>query len=528
MQALLVSAGMQRNRHEADSMLNLLGKSPDRLKSKIYLQLGEMALPADTLQSIIFTRQALELAHELKIHPDELWANHHLSNIYFHLDSTQLALEHAQEALRIVEHVNIDVELKPTIETLAGECLYLRGACFLQLFPDSVHAIVFDLKNAVEALSNSTRYEVLAKAHRLLGQQYLDINMFDQGIDHLRKAIDYFEIIDDKSTMAYLYMQLSYRIDRVTGLQYAQRAIDLYAQAKDSLGMARNLIHMAYQSRKILDKETNLKYVNLAYSIYEKFNDYPGMVYALFHLATYHCHHLGDSATGLIYLKKGADIALKHKVTKSSGHIFVTLGSFYQNRQQYDSAAYYFRIADSITRIIPTMPERIRFLTSMGEFYSELQKTELAREYLQKALDMANKTDEWQLTELIYNALYTLFKQTRDFEQALYYFERRRALLNKIMNQSTERAIADMQIKYETAKMEHALDMMKKNDALQNAELQRKQTTIYSISAGLLLILAFSLLMGRQYLIKRIAYDKLMEKNLELIKLKKRAQFCQN
>ncbi|NCC74109.1 MAG: helix-turn-helix domain-containing protein [Sphingobacteriia bacterium] len=518
-----IAAAPQKH-HEADSMLNLLTISPDRLKPKIYLHLSEILLPTDTLQSMIYARHALELAHELKIHQDQLWANHQLSKIYFHFDSMRFALEHSQEALRISEKLKVDKELKPLIETLTGECLYLRAACYRQLYPDSVQSILIDLIDATEKLKNSTLFETLANIHQLLGQQYLDINIFDKGIEHLRKAIEYYEIIDNKSAMAYLYMQLSYRTDRATGLQYAQKSINLYTQANDSLGMARNLIHMAYQTRKILDKETNLNYVNLAYSIYEEFNDYPGMVYALFHLATYHCFHLSDSTTGLKYLKKGAEIALKHQVTKSAGHIFVTLGSFYKNRQQYDSAAYYFHIADSITRFIPAKPERIRFLTSMGEFYTELQKTELAGEYLQKALEMAEKTDEWQLTEIIYQAFYTLYKQNGDFEQALYYFERRRDLLSRMINQSTERAIAEMQIRYETARVEHTLDMMKKNEALKNAELQRKQMTIYSITSGLLLIMAFSALLSWHYLVKRKAYEKLMEKNLELINTEKRTK----
>lgn len=517
-----LKAGITQTSHETDSILNLLEISPDRIKPKIYLRLSEIVLPADTLQSTLYALQALKLSNELEIPPDQLRANHQLSKIYFHLDSLQLALEYAQEAIRISKQVNVDEDLRPTMETLTGESLYLRAACYSQVYPDSVQAIVFDLINALTKLQNSSWYETIAKAYQLIGQHYLDMNIFDKGIEHLLKAIDFYELIDDKSAMAYLYMQLSYRFDRVTGLQYAQKAIELYAQANDSLGMARNLIHMAYHTRKILDKETNLNYVDLAYNIYEKFNDYSGMVYSLFHLATYHCLHIGDSATGLAYLKKGADIALKNKVTKSAGHIFVTLGNFYKNRHQYDSAAYYFHLTDSITNLNPEKPERIRFLTSMGEYYAELHKPAEAEEYLLKALNMSVKIDEWQLTEIIYHALYSLYKQTGDFEQALDYFERRRNLMNRMMNQSTERAIAEMQIRYETARVEHALDIMKKSEALQNAELQRKQIAIYSILAGLLLIMAFTALLGRQYLVKRKAYDKLMEKNLELINTEKK------
>jgi AraC-like DNA-binding protein len=511
--------------NEADSMLNVLGISPDRLKPKIYLRLSDMVLPADTFQAIIYARQASELATELKILPDQLMANHQLSKIYFHLDSLQLALQHAQEALRISEHTVAEGETQMMIETLIGESLYYQAACYQQLYTDSVQAIVFNLTDALKKLRNTTQYNILADAHRLLGQQYLDIKMFDKGVEHLHQAIDYYEIIDDKSALAYLYMQISYRVDRVTGIQYAQKAIELYAQANDSLGMARNLVHIAYNTRKILDPETNLGYLNLAYSIYEKYDDYGGMVYTLFHLATYHTSHLIDSSAGLSYLKKGAEIALKHEVIKSAGHVFITLGSFYKNRRQYDSAAYYMHVADSITALIPGKPERIRYFIGMGDLQVSIGRYQEAEDYLTKALQQAEKIDDWQLVSIAFHTLYTALKNSGNFKKALYFYEQHMELINKMINQSTERAIADVQIKYETSKMEHALDMMKKSEALKNAELQRKQMTIYSISAGLLLILAFSALLGQQYLVKRRAYEKLMEKNLELINSKKQARY---
>jgi AraC-like DNA-binding protein len=504
--------------HRKDSLLTLLEISPDRVKSKIYSEMSDLALEMDTSQAKVYAIQAFSYASKFQAPFDLAQSHYRLGQILLYQDSVETALLHFKRSLAIAHESEDQGEKGRAYLTLSGKSLYFKASIYHGLYSDSAKIILSDLLQALENLDGSNEYKMLADLNHLLGQQYFEINIFDKGLEHYHKALEYYKEIDDKHAMALIYMQLSYRVDRATGHEYAQRSTELFAQSGDSLGMAKNLIHISYNARNILDDDMNLKYLQRAYGIYKKYADYPGMVYALFHLATYHSRKLGDSAAALQYLKKGAEIALKHKVIKGAGHLFITLGGYYKMEGQYDSAAYYYHIADSITAYMPGKPERIRYFIRMGEMLNAMGQFEEAEEYLKKALEQAQKIDDWQLINIAYNTLYRNFKDIGNYEKALTFYEQHEQLKNKMINQSTESKIAELQIRYETDKMEHQLEVLEKDREIKNQLLRKNQLTIASISTVLLLILAFTGLIIRQLIKKRRAYNKLMEKNLQLLK----------
>jgi len=503
--------------HKKDSLLILLDISPDRVKSKIYCALCDLEIKRDTSMAKTYTKLALKYARAFQASFDLAQSHFRMGRILFYQDSLAASLNHIETSLAISCENEGDSEAGLTYANLSGKSLYLRASIYHQIYPDSAKIILEDLLKAFEKLENSNDYKILADIHQMLGQQYFALNIFDKGLTHFQKALDYYKMLDDKLNMARIYVQMSYRVDRATGIDYAQRAIELFAEGGDSVQIARNLIHISYSARNILDDTMNLKYLQRAFEIYQKYDDYPGMVYALFHLGTYHSQYLRDSAAALRYLIKGAEISMEHQVVKSAGHIFITLGTFYKNKHQYDSAAYYLHIADSITAYIPGSPERIRYFIRMGDLLNAMEKYAEAEDYLLIALEQAKKIDEWQLINIAYSTLYRIFKNQGDHEKALAFYEQHEKLKNRMINRSTESKIAELQVRYETEKMEHQLEVVKKDRELKDQLLRKREITIISISTGLLLILVFSGLIVHQLIRKRRAYNTLMEKNLKLL-----------
>ncbi len=504
-----------------DSLLTLLEISPDRVKSKIYGTLSDLMLNTDTSQAKAFASRAFAYAEMFRAPFDLAQSHYRLGRILFFQDSMEKAMFHLEKSLAI----SIDKEDPRASESeypkLSGKSLFYKARIHQQLYPDSTKKILVDLLQALAKLNGSKEDKMIAGINQMIGGQYFKVTMYDEGLKYFQKALEGYKMLGDKRNMAVIYTEMLYRVDRTTSLDYAQKAIDLYAETGDSLSMARNLINISYNTRNILDTETNLGYLQLAYDIFKKHNHFSGMVYALFHLATYHSYHLGDSATELHYLKKGADIALSHAVIKDAGYIFITLGDFYKEQHQYDSAAYYLYIADSITSLMPENAERLYYLVRMGDFLNATGRYDEAGGYQMKALRQAEKINDWQITDIAYDALYRTFKNQGDYKKALSFFEQHRDLINRMINQSTEKKIAELQIRYETEKMENQLTLMKKEQELKNQQLRKREITILSISAGLLLFLIFSGLIVYQLIKKHRAYNKLMEKNLELLKLDK-------
>ncbi len=501
-----------------DSLNTLLDFVSDELKPRIYLQLPDLVLPADTNQAIAYAHSALKLADAHQLEPEQINSLNQLSSIFYYQGLVEKSLEHALQAIAILQTYSKGMPRAANLNILEGKCLFNKARAYTVLFADSVKVILDELTIAVEKLKNTKENATLAGAYKMLGMRYIEIDMIDEGLENCEKALMLYRHLGDKGAMALLYGRMSFEVDRVNSVEYIQNAIALFAEVNDSLGMAKYFISLAYVTRTILDAETNLTYLDQAYHIYEKHDNYQEMVYCLFHQSTYYFNLLEDPEAALKYLLLAAEICKKHQIIKRAGHVYISLGTIYRYMNDYTLANKYFHLADSITSFIPEGAERMRYFLELGIYYIELKKYEEAEKLMLEPYGLALKKKAVQLLHKTCFNLYLLYKEKGDFEQALFYFQKRKDLQDSILNKNTERAVAEMQIKFETEKKEHALQLMKKNEQLQNVQLMRRRNTIFAVSAGLLAVLALLALLARQYQNKRMAYAQLMKKNLELIK----------
>lgn len=501
-----------------DSLNTLLEIVSDDLKPRIYLQLSELVLPSDTNQALSFAYQALNLADKFQTEPDQIGSLNQLSTIFYLKGQVEKSLELSHQAMVILHTYAEDARPDANLDALEGKCLYSKARAYKSLFPDSIKVITDDLTIAIEKLKNTKEYTSLADAYKMLGVQYFEIDLENKGIENCKTALGIYRLLDDKEEMAFMYGRMSYETDRVTAIEYIQNAIDLYTQVNDSLSMARYFVALAYFTRTILDTETILGYLDLACNIYEKHDNYQELVYCLFHQQRYYDDFLNEPETTPKYLLRAAEICKEHQIIKRAGHVYVSLGKYYNTTNDYTLADYYLKLADTVTSFYPRGAARMRYYLELGKYYLYLKRYEEAEKAMLKGFEMARERKDIQLLDIAYFDLYLLYKEKGDFEQSLFYFQKKKALQDSTLNKHTERLVSEMQIKFETEKKEHALEIMKKNDQLKNVLLVRRRNTIYAVSAGLLAVLVLLSMLSLQYQKKRSAYAQLMKKNLELIK----------
>ena len=471
----------QTNNSSEDSLLKVLEISPERLKSRIYLQLSELALNYDTSLSKSYALDALDLSVKNEVTRDKAESMYLLGYIYFHQDSLELSHDYFDYFLNTAEKLgNKEIADYKIAETI-GYAHYYRAKNNLKSGSDSLKQIINDLNKALFALEKSEDYNVLASIYIELGKQYIDVDALEKGINNMQMALNLYNKMGEHKKVADIYSKLSYFMGRAKSVDYCQEAVKHYSLAGDSAGMARHMINMAYMSAEVLGAEKSIEYFKTALEINKKCKNVNGIVYACFHIGNFYYQRLQDYNNARYYYSYGIKAGKNNKTTSDYGHILISMGNFYMNTDKPDSAQMYFTIADSVTSFVESSSSRIRYFYTYGKFLMRSGKLNDSERVLKKALQLAKKKDDAYLAKNTYSYLHKLYILMGSFEKALYNYKESIYLKDSFFNARNQKLIAQNQIKYETEKTEHELQLMQKNDEIKTAELKKKQVYIISL-----------------------------------------------
>jgi YesN/AraC family two-component response regulator len=88
---------------------------------------------------------------------------------------------------------------------------------------------------------------------------------------------------------------------------------------------------------------------------------------------------------------------------------------------------------------------------------------------------------------------------------------------DSIFTEKSQAKLAEMEVRYETEKKEQQIEILVKDNQLHEAELRKKQLTLFGLSGGLIVLLLAGGIISWLYLQKSRANRKLVEKNIELM-----------
>ena len=285
------------------------------------------------------------------------------------------------------------------------------------------------------------------------------------------------------------------------------------------------------------------------------------------------------------YLKLGLEIAEKYNLYEDRALINSNLGSVYTEIKNYEKSMKYLNEARSY--YIKTEQEleiaRMDFAIANNKLKKEVpnsQKTKMAAEYLEigkifkkydltefyigaiiNAVVMYNQTGEFEkalslLNELkplaestnnykILSNLYSTFasnaKNRGDFENEAMYLKKVMAANDSLFNETKDKVLSEVQIKYQTDKIESQNQLLQKNSEIKDLEISKKDIEIaqsntvkFALLGGLTLIIVFTFFLYNRFKItnrqkKTIEHQKILveEKQKEITDSIKYAQRLQ-
>lgn len=182
------------------------------------------------------------------------------------------------------------------------------------------------------------------------------------------------------------------------------------------------------------------------------------------------------------------------------------IGSTYIGLNEYDQAIEFYQKALTIYKELKDKDGEALALANIGNVYDMKGDAKQGTAYSLQALALARQINDKDLAAGIYGFLAEGYGDMGNYKKAYEYQAALSNLKDTLFSEESSKQVNDMQVKYDTEKKE-------KENKILELNVNRQKLINYSISVGLILVLALAFFVYRGYVNKKKAHEELAEKN---------------
>ncbi|MBI9038226.1 MAG: tetratricopeptide repeat protein [Bacteroidales bacterium] len=421
------------------------------------------------------------------------------------IDSLEMLLENNDDKpLSIEEKKNVFLEL-------AG--LY---------WADSPEKILESYQSALILAQEQNNKTDEANIYKSIGTAYLlKVNNYEKAIENYTLALNLYFKIGDTNAVAACYNNIGVAYKRWGQYDLAiqsylkQKKLNEETENQKGISNVNNNIGNIYHAMKEYDNA--LRYYKEALMISRQIHDTALMANPLTNLGAVY-QELDSGFLALEYFNQALMLneAINDNVTAI---ILSNMGYLSQGAGDIKPALEYYERALKINEEIQNRLGKASVLFNIGALYNDLEEYDKAHHFLTRALNIAKEIDSRQELMNIYNSLFDLYFKQNDCQKALKYHILYAEFKDSIYSETSDR-IADYETKYKTEIIERQLIESQFESEKKDAALKNQRLLIFAALFILLIIIIFSVLLLRQFNLKKNANILLEEQNLEINKQK--------
>ncbi len=327
-------------------------------------------------------------------------------------------------------------------------------------------------------------------------------------------------------------------------MSYAEEALQTATKIKYELGKIRalNCIGNYYFQRDIYDKA--IDYYTQAMKLSEKRKDDNNIIISKSNIANVFTH-TKKQTKAIVLFKECDDILVKRgdSLIQNRAAILTNLATAYSSINQHDSAIYVYNKVFNICHIIKsefglaitlcnlaneyylvknnqkalaaseealTLLDKNHFdflraplYKTFGTTYIELGQTQKGIDYLVKCAELCKQINDQEVLIEVYQKLYKAYYKTGNYKDAYINASNYIVLNDSVLGLQKEKAISEINTKYETEKKETAIKELTQEKTISDLQSQRKSVLIYSILGGIVAIALLSYFLFARYKTKK-------------------------
>jgi len=455
-----------------DSLLTELAKIKDyAVKTEIYENLITQFRYSIPDTAIWFGQQAVMLArsqNDKKTEADFLYS---ISKVYKTISLYDSALTYLEKSRVIRKAIKDTLGLSKSLNEIG-----------------SVYDNLDDYNTSI-----SYYYQALALKKKLKDERGYGITLFNLGNSYKSKG-------DHKKAMN-SYMQ----------------AREIFEKVNHEIGLAACLNSIGIIHKEWGNYDEALEYYNKAIELSVKLSYYPGMIDTYNNTGKLYADRQ-QYDVALNNFQKSLDISTKITDKKNEANALNNIGLIYNDREDYKKAETYFNKALQLAKSNELKDIEVKILYGVGYSLTYRGKCKEALPILLESLEKAEKIDLFQFIKENYIIISQAYMCTGDSKKAKEYYKKFSDAL-----EANNKQLNDLRIKLETEKQEKEIELLNKQQELNKAKLETQEArmrsqrfVLYIGTFVLILILVFSVLITRQYRLKRKANIKLESQNEQI------------
>lgn len=393
-----------------------------------------------------------------------------LANAYMALMSSTEFTVSLQESIVLVEKA---LELYKQDGNNMEHADALHDLAYLHMSEGKVKLALDEWKESL-VLYKKADFEQVQRVHSLIAIGYNELGKMDEALDSGLKAVQLMEKFNDNSNEA---------------------------------AEAYNYVGIIYSNLK--DTEKANYYFQKAHRIAKNYDD-TGLVIMLETNIVQTLMNLKRNKEALVYLK---EMEKSYSILQIDAQLMLISRCIlaYTNLKEFKNAEKYVNIAMQMSdKLSPADFNQSLLYPGIVKYHFETKQYDIARKYVNKYKKLGEKGKNIKVLKEIHRMLFQLDSAQARFDLALANFKIKEMYEDSLFNETSQKQIAELQIKYDTEKKDKDLLLKEKNNFLlrKQGELQESKLSqanlMKDISLGsiVFLIVIVTLLYSR-YRIKQ-------------------------
>jgi serine phosphatase RsbU (regulator of sigma subunit)/Tfp pilus assembly protein PilF len=467
---------------------------------------------------IIFSQNIDSLKQQLEVLPDggeKVNTYLELINSY-NLSSLDEVLHYVNDGIELSKKLQL-VELEGKINVNAG------SACYYYDQPLKAKSY---FERAIFLSSSVNDKQTLARAFNNIGIIYDTEGDFKKALLYYKKSFKLkIEIGESKSARSTIM-----NIGGVYFMQgYYHKALKSFLESEkigrelnDEMGVAHCIMNTYIVYEKMGRSEDAVNKIREAIPLLRssKQEKYLSGIYQK--IATSKIS-LGEIDSAEYYINTGLQIAQLNHDSIQISFLYNSRASILVKRNRYEEALSWALKAKDIREAkkdVVNYPEVYAFL---AELYLELNNINESEKYISKSINSAKNNGQREPLIRAYQSASKVYKAKKDYAKALDYYIKYDELQDSIKGKGIIEKVNQLELQNEREKQHAIVKLLEKEKELKEMQLKKNQYTIWSVSAGLLVVLFFLFIVFKNYKQKQkanieISYQKdiIEEKNKDI------------
>ena len=356
----------------------------------------------------------------------------------------------------------------------------------------------------------------IAQAYNDLGIIYLDRSYYSKAIEYFQKAMEIRQKLNDQSGMASLYNKIGIVYQKQGKLKEALQnqiaALKIYEDLGQDLWIGYSLNNIAIIHLNLGNLEKSLEYNLEALKYREKMNDVYGEAGSFGNIANVYLK-MKDTAKAVSYYNEALETFRQIKNDEGISAMLNNLGGIYLSQGKNNKALKLLNESLEIRKRSGDQKGIASSLLKIGEAYTNLGRYDKASAALYKAMRMAQKIGVLEEETAAFLNLAKMYALKGNLDSAFAYTRRYIVLKDSVYDQRLKQQIVEVQVKYETEKMERDNQLLLQEIQLNEVRLKQRKTEML-----MLVFLVISIIGAAIFLIYRRNQKQKAALNAEIIR----------